>query len=86
MIEKILILSLTTIGICCTFWDGNIFDKQGDWIKSKIGDFWAKPLFACYVCATFWYSIIICLCVGWPVWLCVPAMGLSVVISLISND
>jgi len=86
MIEKMLILSLTTIGICCTFWDGMIFEKAGDWIKSKIGEFAAKPLFACYVCATLWYSVIICLIVGWNPLLAVPAMGLSAVISLFQND
>lgn len=86
MIERIAILSLVTIGIVCPFWDGNIFDKQGDWIKEKIGEFWAKPLFACYVCATFWYSIAQCLIYGWPVYLAIPAMGLSAVISMLQND
>lgn len=86
MIERIFILSFISIGICCTFWDGNIFDKAGDWVKTKIGEFWAKPLFACYVCATFWYSLIICLCVGWQWWLCVPAMGVSAVVSQLSKE
>ena len=86
MIEKILILSLTTIGICCTFWDDMIFEKVGDWVKDKIGEFAAKPLFGCYICATFWYSIIICLVVGWNPLLAIPAMGLSAVISMLQND
>jgi len=63
-----------------------IFDKVGDKIKQSIGEWWAKPLFGCYVCATFWYSLVICLVVGWQWWLCVPAMGISAVISQISKD
>lgn len=86
MIERIIILSLTTIGICCTFWDGMVFEKAGEWVKKYIGEFAAKPLFACYVCATFWYSVIICLVVGWQWWLCVPAMGFSAVVSQLSKD
>lgn len=86
IILRCLFLSITTISVCCTFWDGNIFDKFGDKIKSVIGEWWSKPLFACYVCATFWYSLIICLSVGWQWWLCVPAMGVSAVISQLSKE
>ena len=102
MIERIIILSLTSIGICCTFWDGMIFEKVGDLIRIKlgkilkphatkerqysVGEIAAKPLFGCYVCATFWHSLVICLVVGWPFWLAVPAMGLSAVISMLQHD
>ena len=86
IILRSIVLSVVTIGLVCPFWDGNIFDKYGDWVKSKIGEYIAKPLFACYVCATFWYSIIQCLIYGWPWWLCVPAMGVSAVISLMQKD
>lgn len=86
MIERIIILSLCSIGICCTTWDGMIFNKAAQWIESKIGEFWAKPLFGCYVCATFWYGLIISLCLGWQSWLCLPAMGLSAVFSMMQND
>jgi hypothetical protein len=86
MIEKIITLSLISIGICCTMWDGNIFEKFGNWIESVVGEWWAKPLGKCYVCATFWYSLIICLVVGWQWWLAVPAMGLSAVVSMLQND
>lgn len=84
--SKIAILSLVTIAICSTFWDDMIFDKFGDWVKSKIGEYWAKPLFACYVCSTFWYSIIQTQIYGWTWYLCLPAMGLSAVISLFQKD
>jgi hypothetical protein len=86
MIERIIILSLCSIGICYTTWDDQILNRPAEWIKSKIGEFWAKPLFGCYVCATLWHSLIICLCVGWPVWYAVPAMGFSAVVSMLQND
>lgn len=86
MIEQILILSLSSIGICCTMWEGMIFEKAVDWIESKVGEFWSKPLGKCYVCFTFWFSLLTCLIVGWPFFLAVAAMGLSAVVSLISND
>ncbi len=86
IILRSLILSIATIGLVCPFWDGNIFDKIGDKIKERIGEFASKPLFGCYVCATFWYSIVICAVVGWPLWLNIPAMGVSAVISLLQND
>lgn len=86
MIERIIILSLTSIGLCATMWHDMIFEKLGDWIESNVGEWLAKPLGKCYVCATFWFSIMMCLVLGWPVWLSLPAMGLSAVISLFQND
>jgi len=85
MIEKIIILSLTSIAICSTTWTDMIFSKPAEWIESKLG-WYAKPLFSCYVCATIWYSAMICLIIGWNPLLSIPAMGLSAVISLIQND
>jgi hypothetical protein len=82
MIEQILILTLTSIGICCTMWEGMIFAKVGDWIEETLGEWWAKPLGKCYVCSTFWVSLVICLFMDWPGLLAIPAMGLSAVISL----
>jgi hypothetical protein len=86
MIEHIIILSLTSIGICCTMWDGMIFSTLGDVIEETVGEFWAKPLGKCYVCFTFWFSLIACLVLGWHWYLAVPAMGLSAVVSLFAND
>lgn len=86
IIFRSIVLSAVTIGLVCPFWDNMIFEKPGEWVKSKIGEWWSKPLFGCYVCATFWYSIIQCLIYGWPWYLCIPAMGLSAVISLLQND
>jgi hypothetical protein len=86
MIEKVVILTLTSIGICCTMWHDMIFDRVGDWIERRLGEWWAKPLGKCYICTTFWVSIAACLILAWPVWLALPAMGLSAVISLFQND
>jgi len=86
MIERIVILSLITIGICCTMWEGMIFERLGDMIEETFGEFWAKPLGKCYVCATFWMGGIAALILGWPVWYAIPAMGLSAVISVLQND
>ncbi len=63
-----------------------IFEKPCDKLKEKIGEFYAKPICACYVCGTFWVSLIICLVVGWQFWLCVPAMGISAIVSQLSHE
>ena len=86
MIEKVVLLSFLTFGICCTMWEGMVFEKFGHWIESKVGEFWAKPLGKCFICTTFWVSLITCLIVGWPWYLCVPAMGLSAIISLLQHE
>lgn len=86
MIERIIILCLCSIAICSTTWPDMIFNKHAEWIESKIGVWAAKPLFGCYVCATIWYSALICLIIGWNPLLAVPAMGLSAVISMLQND
>ncbi len=83
---KALLMSIVSIGICSTMWEGMIFEKLGDWIESKVGEFWAKPLGKCYVCVTFWFSLIVCFWLQWPLFYAVPAMGLSAVISLLQHD
>jgi len=67
-------------------WEGMIFERLGDMIEETFGEFWAKPLGKCYVCATFWMGGIAALILGWPVWYAIPAMGLSAVISVLQND
>jgi len=86
MIEKIIILCLSSIAICSTTWPDMIFSKAAEWVESYIGVWASKPLFGCYICATIWYSAIIALCLGWNPLLSVPAMGLSAVISMLQND
>ncbi len=86
MIQHILILALISIGICCTMWEGMIAEPLGDWIESKVGEFWAKPLGKCYICTSFWISAIIVALVGWPWWYPIATMGMCAVISLFQKD
>lgn len=86
MIEHIAILSLTAIAICSTTWPDMIFEKQATAIEKYIGVWLSKPLFGCYICATFWYGLAMSIILGWEWWLCFPAMGLSAVISMLQND
>ena len=86
MIEKIIILSLCAIGICCTTWDDMILSKPARYIEDYLPEWLIKPLYGCFVCATFWWGAAIALLIGWPVWYCLPAMGASAVISMIQND
>lgn len=54
MIEKIIITSLFTIGYCCTFWEGMIFEKIGDWLEAHLPEWINKPTWSCYICTCFW--------------------------------
>ncbi len=83
---KALLMSIVSIGICSTMWEKMIFEKLGDWIESKVGEWWAKPLGKCYICFSFWASLIACLIIGWDWWLCFITLGISATISLLSND
>jgi hypothetical protein len=91
MIEKIIIISLFVFGYCCTFWEGMIFEKVGDWIEKKLPEYICKPLFACFICATFWVGSLL----YWIVWAdslqdwfitVVSAMGLNAVLSKLFKD
>ena len=85
MLEKSAIVSLFTIGYCCTFWQGMIFEKIGDWMEENLPGLW-KPLGGCYICACMWIGSI----VYWARWhesfldwfiTCVCAMGINAAIS-----
>ncbi len=86
MIEKIAILSLVSIAICSTTWPDMILSKPAEWLEKYIGEWLAKPLFRCYICATLWYGALTCIVLGWNPVLAIPAMGLSAVISIMQND
>jgi len=86
MIERIIILALVSIGICCTMWEGMILESFGDKIEETFGEYWAKPLGNCYICSSFWISLIIVIIVGWQWWLPVPVMGLCAAISLFQKE
>lgn len=90
MIEHIIIISLFTIGYCCTFWPGMIFEKIGDWLEVHLPEWVNKPLWQCYICTCFWIGS----GVYWLVWhksaldwfvTVVAAMGVNAVISEFTN-
>ena len=95
--EKILIISLFTIGYCCTFWPGMIFEKIGDMMEATMPEWLNKPLWQCYICACFWWGTWV-----WAIlwydhalpwyellkqWFftVIPAMGLNAVVSEFTN-
>lgn len=91
MIEKILIMSLWTIGYCATFWEGMIFEKIGEWLDERLPEWISKPLYGCFICACFWWgSALYWVFLGsdWQEWLlCViAAMGLNAALSKLFHD
>lgn len=86
MIEKIIVLSLISIAISCTTWEDMIFSKPATWVETKLPEYITKPLFGCYICATFWWGGLSAYILGWDIWLCIPSMGFSAAISLMSKE
>lgn len=85
MIEQIVILTLITFGICSTTWEDMILHKPAQWLESKLPVYITKPLFGCYICATFWWGGLSAYLLDWNVLLNIPAMGLSAVISFFND-
>lgn len=90
MIEKIIIIALFTIGYCCTFWPGMIFERAGNWLELQLPEWLWKPIGGCYVCTAFWLGSL----VYWVTWhnslhewfICViGGMGFNAVISEFTN-
>lgn len=90
MVEHVLIISLFTIGYCCTFWPGMIFEHVGDWLEVHLPEWLNKPTWQCYICTCFWLGSI----VYWMLWhkdlldwlvTVVAAMGVNAVISEFTN-
>jgi hypothetical protein len=91
MIEKLLIISLWVTGYCCTFWEGMVFEKIGNWLDERLPEWLCKPLFQCFICAAFWWgTAIYWLFLGsaWKEWFLVVigAMGLNAVFSKLFRD
>lgn len=91
MITIIPTISLFVFGYCCTFWEGMIFGKVGNWLDERLPEWIAKPLYQCYICACFWWGTAL----YWFVWgnsvkewfVCVvAAMGLNAVLSKLFRD
>lgn len=92
MVEKILTISLCTIGYCCTFWQGMIFERIGDWLELSLPEWINKPLWQCYICCCMWFgSLVYWVLFGDSItqWLvcCIGAMGVNAITNeLIKND
>ena len=89
MLEKIFIISFWVFGFCCTFWEGMIFGKIGNWLDDRLPEWLAKPLYQCYICSCFWWgSLIYWVFLGdnWREWFIVviAAMGVNAIISKLS--
>lgn len=51
--------SLTIYAIHILFQEGNLLEKQGDWITEKLGEKWSKPVINCTTCmASVWGTLI----------------------------
>ncbi len=80
MIEHIAIISLIVLAIWYTMQDGEIFGRLGNWLSITAPSWIQNPLYDCPVCMVPYYGAVVCLILGWPVWLVIPAMGLNVII------
>lgn len=86
MIEKIIIISLIVTGIWYTLQEGEIFGRIGNWLHTRLPSWALNPVVECVVCMAPWYGAVICLIMGWPLWLVIPAMGLNVIIDKFLAD
>lgn len=90
MVEHVLIVALFTIGYCCTFWEGMIFERLGNIIEFYVGETLWKSLGGCYICACMWVGSLVYAVTWHTSWLdwfvtCVSAMGVNAVVSFISR-
>lgn len=93
--EHILIVAFITLGYCCIFWEGMIFQNIGDWMECNVPEWLWKPLGGCYICACMWIGSIVYLIINSDSihthtvsynikdWLltCIGAMGVNAAIS-----
>lgn len=91
MIEHIVIIALFTLGYCCTFWEGMIFEAIGDYMECNLPEWMWKPLGGCYVCACMWIGSGIYIILWWKDivdWFvtCVAAMGVNAFVSFVSRE
>ncbi len=88
MLPKIFITAFIVMAIYASMAEGMIFGKVRVWFAS-VTEFWQKPLFACYICMTFWYGSAfywVAWHKSWQEWAAtvVGAMGVNAVFYLIS--
>lgn len=88
MIAHILIIALFTLGYCCTFWEGMIFERIGDFMECNFPEWLWKPLGGCYICACMWIGsgvYVVLWGTSWLDWFitCVGAMGINAAVSVL---
>ena len=50
-----------SLGIWCIhilFQEDMIFEKQGNWIETKLGKYWSKPVISCPICMSSAWGLI----------------------------
>src|SRR6187455_3310443 len=58
MIKALIYVALGIWAIHIIFQKDMIFEKQGDWIEKKVGEYWSKPLVHCPICmSSVWGTI-----------------------------
>lgn len=86
MLEKVFLISFMVYGIWITFQPGMIFEKVGNFIVEKLGEFYSKPVTECPTCMSFWHGTYL----YWFIWgssvkewgiVVIGAMGVSIVLS-----
>jgi len=91
MIAKIFIISFCVIGYCCTFWEGMIFEKLGDKLDNIFPEYIQKPLYRCFICACFWWGMLIYYLFFWASWkemflVVIASMGVNAALSKMFNN
>ena len=61
MIQFLLSLLPVSLGIWCIhilFQKDMIFEKAGNWIEKKLGEYWSKPVVSCPICMSSVWGLI----------------------------
>lgn len=73
-----LIVSLMTVGIHATTWEGMIFNRLAEWLKKRLPMWICKPLFSCAICMSSVWTLVFMCFFGFPAWYFVPLIMLIV--------
>lgn len=38
-------------------WQGQIFDKLGEWLDERLPEYISKPLYGCPICMSIWWGV-----------------------------
>lgn len=51
-----LLIAYAVLFIHATTWEGQIFEKVGDYLQTRLPEWIQKPLYDCPICMSFWYG------------------------------